>query len=85
VQEIGLEGVVGKTLSQRYKPGERLWVKVKNRDYWRFPLERDAVIRARTLRDSLGGFGPGSSHTAGERRRERCRTPDLEEGRSGGD
>ena len=35
VQEIGLEGVVAKKLSQRYRPGERLWVKVKNRDYWR--------------------------------------------------
>ena len=53
VEAIGLEGVA-KKLGQRYRPGERLWVKVKNRDYWRFLLERDAVIRARTLRASEG-------------------------------
>ena len=35
VHEIGLEGVVAKKLSQRYRPGERLRVRVKNRDYWR--------------------------------------------------
>jgi ATP-dependent DNA ligase len=35
--EIGLEGVVAKKLSHRYRPGERLWVKVKNRDYWKAP------------------------------------------------
>ena len=47
VCEIGLEGVVAKKLSQRYRPGERLWVKTKYRDYWRFPLEREGVIRSR--------------------------------------
>ncbi len=52
VQAIGLEGVVAKKLTQRYKPGERLWVKVKNRDYWRFPLERGGQFAVRTLRDS---------------------------------
>jgi bifunctional non-homologous end joining protein LigD len=41
-----LEGVVAKKLSQPYRPGERLWVKVKNRDYWRFPLEREGRFRA---------------------------------------
>jgi ATP-dependent DNA ligase len=47
VCELGLEGVVAKGLWQRYKPGERGWVKVKNRDYWRFPLERESAIRSR--------------------------------------
>jgi hypothetical protein len=28
-----LEGIVAKKLSQPYRPGERLWVNVKNRDY----------------------------------------------------
>jgi ATP-dependent DNA ligase len=31
-----LEGIIAKKLSQPYKPGERLWLKVKNRGYWRF-------------------------------------------------
>jgi bifunctional non-homologous end joining protein LigD len=30
-----LEGIVAKRRSSRYRPGERGWVKVKNRDYWR--------------------------------------------------
>jgi ATP-dependent DNA ligase len=46
VCEIGLEGVVAKKLWQRYRPGERIWVKVKNRDYWRYGLEREAAIRS---------------------------------------
>ena len=36
VKEAKLEGVVAKKLSQPYKPRERLWVKTKNREYWRF-------------------------------------------------
>lgn len=56
VCEIGLEGVVAKKLSQRYRPGERLWVKVKNRDYWRYPLERESAIQAsRRAGDDLAG------------------------------
>jgi ATP dependent DNA ligase domain len=35
----GLEGVVAKRLTQPYKPDERGWVKIKNRHYWRYPLE----------------------------------------------
>jgi ATP-dependent DNA ligase len=31
----GLEGVVAKRPSERYWPGERRWIKTKNRDYWR--------------------------------------------------
>jgi bifunctional non-homologous end joining protein LigD len=36
---VGLEGVVAKRLGHRYRPRERLWVKVKNRDYWRYLRE----------------------------------------------
>jgi ATP-dependent DNA ligase len=38
-----LEGVVAKRRSGRYQPGERGWVRVKNRDYWRWEIERGAV------------------------------------------
>jgi bifunctional non-homologous end joining protein LigD len=30
-----LEGVVAKRRTSRYRPGERGWVKTKNRSYWR--------------------------------------------------
>ena len=43
VQAMGLEGIVSKRLSGAYRPGERGWVKTKNRAYWRFPLEVEAV------------------------------------------
>lgn len=42
----GLEGVVAKKLSSRYRPGERGWVKVENRAYWRRDLEIEAMQRA---------------------------------------
>jgi ATP-dependent DNA ligase len=35
----GLEGVVAKRLGQRYRSGERGWVKTKNRHYWRYPAQ----------------------------------------------
>jgi bifunctional non-homologous end joining protein LigD len=41
-----LEGVVAKRLSSTYRPGAHGWVKVKNRGYWRYPLEREAAIQA---------------------------------------
>jgi integrase len=31
----------------RHTCAERKWVKVKNRAYWRYPLERDAAVRMR--------------------------------------
>jgi ATP-dependent DNA ligase len=43
VKEAKLEGIVAKKLSQRYRPGERHWVKTKNRDYWRFGVELEGV------------------------------------------
>jgi bifunctional non-homologous end joining protein LigD len=38
--ERGLEGVVGKRRRDPYRPGERLWVKAKNRNTRRFAAER---------------------------------------------
>ncbi len=34
-----LEGIVAKPLLSAYRPGERDWLKVKNRTYWRFGQE----------------------------------------------
>jgi bifunctional non-homologous end joining protein LigD len=43
--ERELEGVVAKRLSGRYTPGFRgSWIKIKNRDYWRYDLERESAI-----------------------------------------
>jgi bifunctional non-homologous end joining protein LigD len=45
VRERGLEGVVAKRLDGRYVPGERVWVKVKNREtWWRYEREREGVV-----------------------------------------
>jgi hypothetical protein len=32
---------VAKRRSDRYVPGEGGWIKTKNRDYWRYELERE--------------------------------------------
>lgn len=40
-----LEGVVAKRRASLYRPGERGWVKIKNREYWRYELEREGAIR----------------------------------------
>jgi bifunctional non-homologous end joining protein LigD len=42
----GLEGVVAKRRSGKYRPGYRGWVKVKNPDYWRRESEVRAFARA---------------------------------------
>jgi len=47
VCEHELEGVVAKKLHEPYLCGERCWVKVKNRAYWRYELEREGAIRSR--------------------------------------
>ena len=39
----GLEGVVAKKHTDPYRPGLPGWIKQKNRDYWRFPHEVDAI------------------------------------------
>ena len=46
VCEHGLEGVVAKKHSGRYRQGERGWVKVKNPDYWRRESEIEGVRRS---------------------------------------
>jgi bifunctional non-homologous end joining protein LigD len=43
VREQGLEGIVAKRLNERYRPGERAWVKTKNREYWRYEIEREPI------------------------------------------
>jgi bifunctional non-homologous end joining protein LigD len=44
---LGLEGVVAKKRSGHYLPGRRGWIKAKNRDYWRYPLELEAALTGR--------------------------------------
>jgi bifunctional non-homologous end joining protein LigD len=49
VEAQSLEGLVAKPLGSVYKPGERGWLKVKNKAYWKYAMEREAVFgRART-------------------------------------
>jgi len=50
VCEHELEGVVAKRLHEAYLCGERKWVKIKNRDYWRYELEREGAFRRRNAR-----------------------------------
>ena len=50
VCEHELEGLFAKRLHEPYLPGERNWVKVKNRGYWRWELEREGAFRSRGLR-----------------------------------
>ena len=47
VCEHELEGILVKRRSGRYTPGERRWIKVKNREYWRYELERERAMRSR--------------------------------------
>jgi len=50
VEEQGLEGIVAKPLSSTYRPGERGWIKVKNRAYWRFGQELELAQSRRRPR-----------------------------------
>jgi hypothetical protein len=34
----------------QYRPGERGWVKIENRGYWRYELERESAIDKRRER-----------------------------------
>jgi bifunctional non-homologous end joining protein LigD len=45
-----LEGVVAKRQDGRYRPGERGWIKIKNREYWRYELERESAMNRRRER-----------------------------------
>jgi ATP-dependent DNA ligase len=47
VCEHELEGVVARRIGSRYRPGERGWVKVKNRDYWRYEMERESAMKTK--------------------------------------
>jgi ATP-dependent DNA ligase len=48
VERDELEGVVAKPLNSRYTPGDRrAWLKVKNRAYWKYELEREAALEQR--------------------------------------
>ena len=50
VCEHELEGIVAKRLHEPYLCGERRsWIKVKNRAYWRYELEREGVRRGRQV------------------------------------
>jgi bifunctional non-homologous end joining protein LigD len=54
VCERGLEGVVAKRLDSRYAPGERGWVKAKNREtWWRYELERESFSSSRSSASAL--------------------------------
>jgi ATP-dependent DNA ligase len=53
VCKLGLEGVVAKRLSSRYGANQRGWVKVKNPDYWRRDVEREAMARKHEPRLSV--------------------------------
>ena len=57
VSAMGLEGVVAKKRSSRYRPGDRGWIKVKNPSYWRRGSEREAMQRSAERRSARGGSG----------------------------
>jgi bifunctional non-homologous end joining protein LigD len=46
----GLEGIVAKRSSGAYRPGERDWLKIKNRKYWRFGQELELAQSRRRVR-----------------------------------
>ena len=50
VCEHELEGVVAKQRRSHYVPGERRWIKTKNRDYWRYEMEREGAFNSRRER-----------------------------------
>jgi bifunctional non-homologous end joining protein LigD len=44
--ERGLEGVIAKRRSAAYRPGQRGWIKVKNRGYWRYEEEIESLRKS---------------------------------------
>jgi ATP-dependent DNA ligase len=50
VCEHELEGVVAKRRSGRYVPGGRSWIKTKNREYWRYEMEREGAFKTKRER-----------------------------------
>ncbi len=53
VVEQGLEGIVAKRRAGTYRPGEREWLKVKNRSYWRFGQELELAQSRRHARMTI--------------------------------
>src|SRR5918912_1155991 len=43
----------GQRRSARYLPGERGWIKTKNRAYWRYEMEREGALKARRRAGAL--------------------------------
>jgi hypothetical protein len=41
---------VAKRRSVRYVPGARAWIKAKNREYWRYKMEREGAIKTKRER-----------------------------------
>jgi bifunctional non-homologous end joining protein LigD len=52
VCEQGMEGVVAKRRSQSYRPGDRAWIKTKNKAYWRYGEELESLRRSLERRAS---------------------------------
>jgi bifunctional non-homologous end joining protein LigD len=50
VCERGLEGIVCKRRSGCYRPGQRDWIKVKSKTYWRWEMQRESAITKRRPR-----------------------------------
>jgi bifunctional non-homologous end joining protein LigD len=44
VCQLGFEGIVAKKRGGLYRPGRRDWIKVKNRHYWRYPIELESAL-----------------------------------------
>lgn len=78
VCEHELEGVVAKRRSDKYLvPGGRGWIKTKNRDYWRYEIEREGAFASRRPRRSSG------SRILRRRRESTCGTGFVPSKRSG--
>jgi bifunctional non-homologous end joining protein LigD len=63
VCEHELEGVVAKRRASRYLPCERGWIKTKNRDYWRWAMEREGAFERPRERQFVRA-SPSSRQTA---------------------
>jgi ATP-dependent DNA ligase len=58
VCDRGLEGIVAKRRSGKYRPGYRGWVKVKNPGYWRRESEIEGVRRSFERRARAAAAAP---------------------------
>jgi hypothetical protein len=61
------EGVVAKRRCSRYLPGERGWIKTKNRNYWRYEMERESAINNVSSARSTDRHGSPSGTVKGDR------------------